>query len=146
VGLAAVLVAAAVLLTLQLAGPSGRTGTVAAAFEKAEPCGSKFLGLGSRFVSEPWDPSRAGLDRDAARRSRYVRCDPWWPAAPAVMWVTFASPEELAKAVRATDEAKVWPYCSTSNELFLLGLRRDEHLRGFCRDVGASTPVGEPLS
>lgn len=145
-GLVAALVAIAALMMIRSSGPSGRIGEVAAAFEKAKPCGTKFLGMGSRFVAETWDPSRVGLDPSSALDSRYGRCDPWWPADPAVMWAEFASPEDLEKAVRSIRDDEPSPYCTTSTELFFLHLDTADQLREFCRDVGASEPVGKPLS
>lgn len=132
-------------LAVRGAGHSGRVGEIARAFEQAEPCGSRFLGLGSRFMVQDWR-SRPGKPWDAALASHYGTCDPWLPGAHAVMWAEFGSIDERARASRTISEDEIYPYCETATEVFFVDLNTKEQLREFCRDVGASEPVGKPLS
>lgn len=132
-------------LVVRGAEHSGRVGEIARAFEQAEPCGTRFLGLGSRFAVQDWR-SRPGKSWEAALASNYGACDPWSPGGHAVMWVEFRTIDDRARASRAIDEDELYPYCVTATEVFFVDLDTQEQLREFCRDVGASEPVGAPLS
>ncbi len=62
------------------------------------------------------------------------------------MWVEFESTDDRARASRAIEDDEPYPYCVTPTEIFLVDLKTIEDVGGFCREVGASQPVGEPVS
>lgn len=140
-----VLVVAGATVAIRASGHSGQADDVSRAFQKAEPCGTRFLGLGLRFVVQGWR-SRPGKSWSATRASHYGGCDPWLPGAHAVMWAEFGSIDDRVRATQAIGDDELHPYCVTATEVFFVDLDTKEQIREFCRDVGASEPVGEPLS
>jgi len=97
-------------------------------------------GVRSRETPNPGIRAWAGV-----RHRKAISCGPPDYLDPMLAWVQFDTPTDRQRAMRTRAGADR-PVCFTATEAFFVYFDDEQAVRAFCDRVGASRPLGQPVT